>query len=181
MPAQRGKIGGYSEPKTNLVPLVVHEGKLLAHAPWDLFHPCSWADPSTCQPDDGPQEGSSRTHAAICSPNKKTKAEPKGWSPDSTVPAKHPARDGLRSSTACTSASRPRQEVRPRRLRPPRAWVGARRPQSTGSTTTVVSPAASCPRPAEPVRTVMLAPHAARSRPNNNMSGDVILPPRRRD
>ena len=70
---------------------------LLAHAPWDLFHPCSWADPSTCQPDDGPQAGSSRTHAAICSPNKKTKAEPKAWSPDSTLPAKHPARDGLRS------------------------------------------------------------------------------------
>ena len=62
----------------------------------NLFHPCSWADPSTCQLDDGPQAGSSHAHAAIGSPNKKPKAEPKGWSPDSNLPAKHPARDGLR-------------------------------------------------------------------------------------
>ena len=63
----------------------------------NLFRPCSWADPRTCQTDHGPQAGSSHAHAAICSPNKKPKAEPKGWSPDSTLPAKHPARDGLRS------------------------------------------------------------------------------------
>ena len=66
-----------------------------------LFHPvlpACWSDPnSTCQTDHGPQAGSSRTHAAICPPNKKRKAEPDGWSPDSTLPAKHPARDGLRS------------------------------------------------------------------------------------
>ena len=42
------------------------------------------------------EAGSSRTHAAICSPNKKRKTEPDGRA-DSTLPAKHPARDGLRS------------------------------------------------------------------------------------
>ena len=63
----------------------------------NLFHPCSWAEPkSACQTDHGPQAGSSRTHAAIRSPNKKRKAEPEGWSPDSTLPAKHWGRDGLR-------------------------------------------------------------------------------------
>ena len=68
----------------------------------NLFRPCSWADPRTCQTDHGPQAGSSHAHAAICSPNKKTKAEPKGWSPDSTqLPAKHPR---TRPVTACAPA-----------------------------------------------------------------------------
>ena len=63
----------------------------------NLFHPACWSDPNnTCQTDHGPQAGSSRTHAAIRSPNKKRKAEPEGWSPDSTLPAKHWGRDGLR-------------------------------------------------------------------------------------
>ena len=63
----------------------------------NLFHPCSRAEPkSACQTDHGHQAGSSRTHAAIRSPNKKRKAEPEGWSPASTLLAKHWARDGLR-------------------------------------------------------------------------------------
>ena len=64
----------------------------------NLFHPARWSDQKVPQDstDHGPQAGSSRTHAAIRSPNKKRKAEPEGWSPDSTLPAKHWGRDGLR-------------------------------------------------------------------------------------
>ena len=98
-----GKNGGFiSEPKTNLAPsLVVHKGKLLAHAPWEhsdhnkLF---------------GQQPGSSEQHTGSPAKKKKKNNNNKGkvvspYSPDCGLSPTNPGRDGLKKSKAILAFS----------------------------------------------------------------------------